>query len=121
MAEENLALRTTTEVFEDHLRLAKAGDVEADLQRNYDPNCVVLSGRGIFHGHQGLRQLARMLAAELPDATFDYVTEQVWDRMAFLEWTGVGSGYRVRDGADSFLIEEGKIILQTIHYQVESA
>ena len=39
--------------------------------------------------------------------------------MAFLEWAYEDSTTRVRDGADSYLIEDGKIVAQTIHYTVE--
>jgi hypothetical protein len=39
--------------------------------------------------------------------------------MAFLEWAYEDANVRVRDGADSYLIEEGKIVAQTIHYTVE--
>lgn len=36
--------------------------------------------------------------------------------MAFLEWTVEAGPVRVPDGADSYLIEHGKIQAQTIHY-----
>jgi hypothetical protein len=38
--------------------------------------------------------------------------------MAFIEWMVDAGEVRVDDGADSFLIEEGKIVHQTIHYTV---
>jgi hypothetical protein len=40
-------------------------------------------------------------------------------KMAFLEWAYEDDKVRVRDGADSYLIENGKIVAQTIHYTVE--
>ena len=39
--------------------------------------------------------------------------------MAFLEWEYEDSTTRIRDGVDSYLIEDGKIVAQTIHYTVE--
>jgi hypothetical protein len=36
----------------------------------------------------------------------------------FLEWTVDSGPFRVCDGADSYLIEDGKIKAQTIHYTV---
>jgi hypothetical protein len=36
-------------------------------------------------------------------------------RMAFLEWTVDSGPFRVPDGADSYLIEDGKIQARTIH------
>lgn len=42
-------------------------------------------------------------------------------RFAFLEWTATETGAKVEDGADSFVIEDGKIVAQTIHYTVHFA
>ena len=39
--------------------------------------------------------------------------------MGFLEWTGeADNGARVEDGADSYLIRDGRIHAMTIHYTV---
>ncbi len=37
----------------------------------------------------------------------------------FLEWGGRGEHTRIKDGADSYVIRDGKIVAQTIHYTVE--
>jgi hypothetical protein len=116
---EDLAARSTREVFEDHLRLAAEGDVEADLARNVDEEFVALTGRGVFHGWDGVRDLARQLMEEIPSARWTYVTQLFEGRTAFLDWTVDEGPHRIRDGADSYLIEAGKIRAQTIHYTVE--
>jgi hypothetical protein len=116
---DDLAVRSTREVYEDHLRLAQAGDVEADLARNVSEDFVALTGRGVFRGHSGVRELARQLMAEIPSGRWTYTTELFDGPMAFLEWTVDEGPYRIRDGADSYLIEGGKIRMQTIHYTVE--
>lgn len=117
---EDLAARTAREVLEDHLRLAAVpGGFEADLARNVAEDVVVLTGRGVFHGIGGVRELARQLMAEIPSGRWTYVTCHVEGRMGFLEWTVDEGPYRIRDGADSYLIEGGRIRAQTIHYTVE--
>ena len=116
---EDLAQRSTREVYEDHLRLAQDGDVEADLARNVSENFVALTGRGVFLGHSGVLELARQLMAEIPSGRWTYVTQLFDGPMAFLEWTVDEGPFRIRDGADSYLIEGGKIRMQTIHYTVE--
>ena len=64
--------------------------------------------------------MARMLSEELPEhRAFEYTYIAVEGRMAFLEWAYEDASVRVRDGADSYLIEGGKIVAQTIHYTVE--
>lgn len=116
---EVLRRRSPEEVFNDHLRLAAEHRVEEDIRRNLAPDCVVLERRGVFHGHDGVRELARLLEEELPNAPYTYTNRLVAGRMAFLEWTAEAEHTRVRDGADSFLIEDGLIVAQTIHYTVE--
>ncbi len=93
--------------------------MDDDLARNYAEDVVVLTGRGIFRGHDGVRHLARLLPDELPNCTFEYRTRLVEGEVAFLEWTARADGARVDDGADSFLIRGGRIVAQTIHYTVK--
>src|SRR5579884_2277595 len=111
--------RTAKEVFEDHLRLAGEHHFEEDIERNIAPECIVLERRGVFRGRDGARELARLLEEELPGARYIYTNQLVEGRIAFLEWTAETEHARVRDGADSFVIEDGWIVAQTIHYTVE--
>jgi len=121
---EDLSTRTAQEVLEDHLNLAEhwGGEegfermLEEDIRRNASEDIVILINRGTFRGHQGVRQLAHMLGEELPEhRSFEYTYRAVEGRMAFLEWAYEDAYVRVRDGADSYLIEDGKIVAQTIH------
>ena len=108
--------RTTKAVFEDHLALAAKGVVAEDLLRNYNEDCIILINSGEYRGHAGARKLADQLEREMPEAKFEYTTKLVSGRFAFLEWSGTSQTNSVRDGADSFVIENGKIVAQTIHY-----
>jgi hypothetical protein len=114
----DLNRRSAAEVFDDHLRLAEEGDFERDLARNVAEDIVALTPRGIFRGHAGVRELAGQLMAEIPNGEWRYGTRLVEGRIAFLEWTVETGPFRVPDGADSFVIENGKIQAQTIHYTV---
>ena len=125
---DDLSARTAQQVLDDHLNLAKnwggegdfEGMLEEDIRRNASEDIVILINRGTFRGHEGIRELARMLGEELPEhRPFEYTYRVAEGRMAFLEWAYEDSRVRVRDGADSYLIEEGKIVAQTIHYTVE--
>jgi hypothetical protein len=117
---ENLRGRSTAEVFDDHLGLAGEHRFAEDIERNVAPNCIILERRGVFHGRDGARHLAQLLAEELPGAPYVYTNRLVEGRFAFLEWTAQTAQARVRDGADSFVIENGWIVAQTIHYTVEA-
>jgi hypothetical protein len=127
---EELSKRSAQQVLDDHLDLAEnwgAEDdwrriVEEDVRRNVSENIVIIAGggRGVFHGHEGVMELAEMLGEELPEhRSFEYIYRAVEGRMAFLEWAYEDANVRVKDGADSYLIEDGKIVAQTIHYTVE--
>jgi hypothetical protein len=125
---EDLSSRTAQEVLDDHLNLAEHFGaeedwpriVEEDLRRNASEDMVILINRGTFRGHEGVRQLAQMLSEELPEhRAFEYTYRAVEGRMAFLEWAYEDANVKVRDGADSYLIEDGEIVAQTIHYTVE--
>jgi hypothetical protein len=125
---EDLSTRTAQEVLDDHLNLTERFGVEEtwqriveeDIRRNVSEDMVILINRGTFRGHEGVRELARMLGEELPEhRAFEYTYRAVEGRMAFLEWAYEDANVRVRDGADSYLIEEGKLVAQTIHYTVE--
>lgn len=119
-ATDPLRSRTAQQVMDDHLALAAEHRFDEDIERNVAPHCVILERRGVFHGREGALELARLLEEELPDAPYTYTLVLVADRFAFLEWTAEAAETRVRDGADSFVIEDGWIVNQTIHYTVES-
>jgi hypothetical protein len=133
---DDLRRRSAAVVFEDHLRLAGEHQFEEDIERNVSPDIVILERRGIFRGREGARQLARFLEQELPKAPYLYTnhlytnhlytnhlytnhlytnhlytnhlyTNRLLEgRVAFLEWTSEAEHTRVRDGADSFVIEK---------------
>ncbi|WP_428965291.1 nuclear transport factor 2 family protein [Micromonospora fluostatini] len=117
---EDLRSRSAAEVFQEHLRLSTEHRFAEDIERNLSPECVILERRGVFRGRAGAQELARWLGEELPGGRFTYTKVLVEGRFAFLEWTAEADGARVRDGADSFVIEDGWIVAQTIHYTVES-
>jgi hypothetical protein len=125
---EDLRNRTAQEVLDDHLNIAQRWSGEGtfeqilqdDIDRNVAEDIVILFNRGTRRGHDGVRELALLLAEELPEHNaFEYTYVSVEGRMAFLEWAYEDATARIRDGADSYLIENGKIVAQTIHYTVE--
>jgi hypothetical protein len=113
------AHRSAREVLDDHLRLAAAHDLETDLERNFSEDIVLLTGYGIFRGIEGVREKAELLNEQLPQGRWTYRTVMAEGEMGFLEWTAEAeNGARVEDGADSYLIRDGRIRAMTIHYTV---
>jgi len=113
--------RSAREVLEDHLNLAadKAWDLERDIRRNFAEDTFLLTGYGLYHGHDGIREKARLLAEQLPGGRWNYLNIMTEGELGFLEWTAeADNGARVQDGADSYLIRNGRIHAMTIHYTV---
>lgn len=111
--------RSTREVFEDHLRCRAKGHLEEDLQRNYADDVVILCESGILRGHQGVRQSAAQLDQALPGQEYEYLTKHLDSEYAFLRWRGESAVCRIEHGADSFVIRNGRIVMQSIYYQIQ--
>jgi hypothetical protein len=112
--------RSTRDVLDDHLRLRKEGDLQNDIERNYAPDFVVLSHFGVFHGIDGVRESARLLREQLSDSTYDYRKVLETGEVGFLEWSALADGTAVCDGADSYQVRNGRIVVQTIHYTIHN-
>jgi hypothetical protein len=112
-------MRTPEEVLEDHLRRAKAGDVEGDIRANYAEDVVLIDREKVRHGHEGVLDAAKQLATELPGASFEYVTTHVADEIAYLQWKASADGASVEHGTDTFVIRDGLIRAQTWYYRVD--
>ncbi len=114
------AKRSAAEVLEDHLQLREAAELEEDLRRNYATDVVLLSARGVVRGHEGVKASAAFLYEAAAGHEYSYHVTVADDRMAMLEWSAAGHDTRIVDGVDSYLIEDGLIKAQTIHYRVRS-
>lgn len=109
--------RTTREVIEAHLDCRKAGDLERDRATNYAADVTLLSsGEGLHRGHDGVRKLARILRTYLPHGNYQYRQVLAEGEVGMLTWSGSGEDTVVHDGADSYLVRDGLIQTQTIHY-----
>ncbi len=108
--------RNAQEVLDDHLNTSFNGTVDDDLERNYAPEVTVVSNWGVEHGHDGMRRMAQLLRSQLPECTFAYKMRIVAGDVGLLEWTADSPAGSVRDGVDSYVIRDGLIQAQIIHY-----
>jgi hypothetical protein len=118
LADKGNSMRSTNEVFESHLVLVAAWNFDLDLQQNYSDECVLLSSYGAFYGKAGIKDAIALRESQIPGAQFLYATKSWYGEVAFLEWRAHAAKTYVLDGADTFLIRNGKIIIQTRHYTV---
>jgi hypothetical protein len=113
--------RTAQEVLDDHLSTSLNGKVEEDLERNYAEDVTIVSNWGVEHGHAGVRRLAQLLTSQLPGCSFAYRLRLVEGEIGMLEWTATSPAGSVEDGVDSYVIRNGRIQAQTIHYTLTPA
>lgn len=111
--------RTTTEVIQDHLKRRLDGDIEGDIKNNFDKEVIVISSFGTYLGHDGVRESAEKLQKMVGEAAFVYNQTRIEKNYALLEWSAESENRRVCDGADSFVVTDGRIVMQSIHYTPE--
>lgn len=111
-------MRTAEQVVEDHLEKRAMGDLEGDIRQNYAKDIVLLTTTGVYRGHDGVREAAEELNEYLSDGVYEFTTKYVEGSHAFVEWNTDGIDTQVSGGADSFMVENGKITFQSIHYMV---
>ena len=79
----------------------------------------MLSEVGVLHGRDAGRQSADRLGLQLPDAQFEFTSKQIDGEYAFLVWKAHAAKFRVEDGADSFVVRDGRIAMQSIYYRLQ--
>jgi hypothetical protein len=59
---------------------------------------TIVSSWGVKQGHDGSRELARLLRSQLPECTFAHAPRLVEGGIGLLAWTGESPAGSVRDG-----------------------
>ncbi len=103
--------RSTREVLESHVRCRQAGDLERDLRENYAADVVLLSPAGVQRGHDGIRALATYST----DGISEIGTLVVADDVGLLLTPGADEAPD-HDGADSYIVRNGRIVAQIVHH-----
>lgn len=93
-------------------------DVGLDIERNYSPDVVMLTSAGCREGHDAVREFCRVLHEHVPP-DYEVPVKLVNGPYAFVEWRAREPGRSVEDGADSFVVINGKIVFQSVHYTLQ--
>ncbi len=121
--------RSVSDTYWEHILLRYIGDIPLDIRRNYSTE-LKLSLVGTFNlilkGHDGITESARLLNSKLPTTQYD-ITETVIKQTvqtggwATERWGYHDNNFQVTDGIDTFLIENSKITVKMINYNVVKA
>lgn len=107
--------RSVREVLDHHLEASIAGDPEQVLA-DYAETAVMITRHGVYRGRQQITACFTSLGEILPNPRYTFTTQIMEGDVVFLEWTADSDKYTVSDGADTFVICDGYIQAQTIHY-----
>ena len=104
-------------ILDHHLNAFGARDVDALLE-DYTENSIIIIPNSIIKGLENIRELFINLTQNiLPDGSeFELVEKVVEGNIAYLIWNAESDGYKIPFASDTFLFEDGKIIVQTIAF-----
>ena len=110
----------TEQVLQHHLQAFDQGDVDAILS-DYAPDAVLLTPKGPKQGYEQIRPVLEWLLANIltPDSQFQMIQQLVEDEIAYIVWAAESPLYRVPLATDTYLVREGKIVVQTFTAKVE--
>lgn len=108
-------IRTPQEVLKRHLERSRTHS-EEDFLECYREDSFLIMPSGVRRGLEGIRGCYRQLNQELPNARYTYKILVVEEDIGLLEWAADSDTHTVTDGADSYVIQNGYIRAQTIHY-----
>ena len=112
---------STQEVLDHHLQAFAAGDVD-ELLKDYTDTSVLMEPNGTHRGASALRAFFAPVFEGLfrpgsYDATVDRST--VEGEVAYVVWHSKNQGAEVSLGTDTFVIQGGKIHVQTFAAKVD--
>jgi uncharacterized protein (TIGR02246 family) len=111
----------TRQVFEHHLSALGAGDLDGILS-DYADDSILISPDGALKGRQAIRGFFEgVLASLFKPGTYDFTmdTLHVADDVAYVVWHANCASANVVFAADTFLIRNGKIAVQTFAPKIE--
>ncbi len=106
----------TQAVLDHHLAAFRAGDVDAVME-DYVEESVMVTPEGEIRGLAALREtFSAFFATEFKPGTYDFTLDRlkVEGDIAYIVWHASSPTANYPVGSDTFLIREGKILVQTI-------
>ena len=105
---------STKDVVDHHLKSFGARDLKGILS-DYAPDAVLFTPQGPLRGPDAIRSLFEAMLAEFgkPGAAFSLKQQFVEGDYAYILWTAETADNVYELGTDTFVIREGKIVIQS--------
>jgi hypothetical protein len=112
--------RTPEEAIREHIALLQAGMIDQAMCDYAQDATVVLPGQvvtGVVDIRAGLDQIGALLGGVGPTLTSFTAT----DRLVLITFDALGSPCQIVNGSDTYVVEKGLIVTQTVHDTFTSA
>jgi hypothetical protein len=110
--------RSADDVFEDHLLAVNSGDIQTIL-KDYADDAQMLTAQGALKGRAGVEAFYTQAFSLLPGAQIAVKHTVAGENSLLVWWSAESSVGSIDDGIDTFVIEDGLIILQTPTFTVQ--
>lgn len=110
--------RSVDDVFRDHLLAVNSGDIQTIL-KDYADHVQILTAQGSLKGRAGVEAFYTQAFSLLPRAKIAVKHAVTGDDSLLVWWTAESPAGRLDDGVDTFVIEDGLIVLQTPTFTVQ--
>jgi ketosteroid isomerase-like protein len=110
---------TTAQVLDKHLEVVGARDLPA-VMSFYAPEAFLITPDAILRGLDEIQTffVAQMAEFALPGLVFELKMKKVNGNIAFIVWTADTAENTYHYASDTFVIENGKIVAQTLAFSV---
>ena len=116
----DLKHRTAEQTIREHLALLQAGSLDAAMCDYDDAAVVILPGQvvtGLDNIRGGLSGVGALLGGAIPQVQTLTATSDV----VMITFTAFGTPCTLPDGSDTYIVEKGHIVTQTVHDTFHSA
>jgi hypothetical protein len=116
----DLKHRTAEQTIREHIALLQAGKLD-EAMCDYDENAVVVLPNQIVSGLDAIRGGLSGIGALLGGAIPQVQTLTATPSVVLLTFTAFGTPCTIPDGSDTYVVEKGHIVTQTVHDTFHSA
>ncbi len=112
---------TTADVLHHHLAAFGAGDVN-EILKDYTDESLLMTANGTIRGLGPLREaFTGFFGGLFAPGTYEFImdAEHVEGEVAFITWHAACASSDVPLGADTFLVRDGKIAVQTFAARID--
>ncbi len=112
-------VKQTEAVLVHHLQAFGAGDVD-EILKDYTEDSVLILPDATVRGFDGLRQAFTKFVTEILPAgsPFEMKKQEIVGDIAYIFWAASSAKYDVPLGTDTFVVKDGKIVVQTFAGQI---